>query len=111
MTRRDFIAAVGVAGLVASKATASPPFPVHYAKPNPYDAVLRYLDPGSDQFKGEKDAVDLEARLGQIFAAREPPPAALQPWMQRRAEILASRFYALPGKQVRYEIKTATAYY
>ena len=109
MTRRDFIAAIGAAGLV-SKAQASTPFPVHYAKPNPYDAVLRYIDPGADQFTGEKEAADLEARLKRIFAGQEPAPAGLAGWMKRRAKILSSRFYALPDQCVRYEIKTATAY-
>ena len=43
MTRREFVAAVGAVGLVSSRASASKPFPVHYARPNPYDAVLRYV--------------------------------------------------------------------
>ena len=71
MTRRDFIAAIGAAGLVASSAPAATPFPVHYAKPNPFDAVLRFVEPGTDQFTGEKGAADLEARLMRIFAGQE----------------------------------------
>jgi tetratricopeptide (TPR) repeat protein len=89
MTRRHFITAIGAAGLVARQSTAATPFPVHYAKPNPYDAVLRYVEPGSDQFKSEKDAADLEARLAVTHGGR---------------------MYALPNGQVRYEIKTATEY-
>jgi tetratricopeptide (TPR) repeat protein len=108
MTRRDFIAAVSVAGLAVSRAPASTPFPVHYAKANPYDAVLRYVEPGSDQFKGEKDAVELEARLARIFTGREPAPGALQTWVNLHGE---ARFYALPGSQVRYEIKTSSEYH
>ena len=46
MTRREFIAAVSAAGLRPSRAPAATPFPVHYAKPNPYDAVLRYVRSG-----------------------------------------------------------------
>jgi tetratricopeptide (TPR) repeat protein len=111
MTRRDFLTAIGAAGLVASKGSASTPFSVHYAKPNPYDAVLRYVNPGTDQFKGEKEAADFEARLTRIFAGDEPAPPALQPWLNRRAEIRSTRFYALPENQVRYEIKTATEYH
>ncbi len=106
MTRREFIVAVSAAGLVPSK--ASTPFPVHYAKPNPYDAVLRFVDPGSDEFKGEKDAVDLEARLERIFAGRETAPPGLREWVARRNDIVESRFYVLPDAQVRYEIKTKT---
>src|SRR5579863_8937992 len=111
MTRREFIAAVGAAGLVESKASASKPFPVHYAKPNPYDAVLRYVDPGSDEFKGEKDAMELEARLDRMFAGSESAPAGLAPWAERRGGIRAARFYALPEDRVRYEIKMDTEYH
>jgi tetratricopeptide (TPR) repeat protein len=110
MTRRDFIAAASAAGLLPWKASSSTPFPVHYAKPNPYDAVLRYIDPGSDQFKNEKDATELEARLQRIFAGAESAPPGLNAWMDRRAEIRAARFYALPASRVRYEIKTETEY-
>jgi FimV-like protein len=111
MTRRDFIAAVSAAGLLPWKASSSTPFPVHYAKPNPYDAVLRYVEPGSDEFKGEKDAADLEARLERIFAGHESAPAGLNKWMARRGEIRSARFNALPDGRVRYEIKTETEYH
>jgi Flp pilus assembly protein TadD len=90
MTRREFIAAVSAAGLLPSKSSASTPFPVHFAKPNPYDALLRYVDPGSDDFQGEKEAVQLEARLQSLH------PGA--------------RIYALPGNRVRYEIKSGAEY-
>jgi hypothetical protein len=111
MTRRKFIAAAGAAGLLPSKGSAATPFAVHYAKANPYDAVLRYVEPGSDEFPGEKDAMELEARLERMFAGRESAPAGLSAWMARRGEIRAARFYALPGGQVRYEIKTDTEYH
>ncbi len=109
MTRREFMAAVSVAGLLPSR--ASTPFSVRYARPNPYDAVLRYIEPGSDEFKGEKDAMEIEARLDRIFAGREEAPPGLSAWRARRGEILGSRFYALPESQVRFEIKTKTEYH
>jgi tetratricopeptide (TPR) repeat protein len=111
MTRREFIAAVSAAGLLPSRGSASTPFPVHYAKPNPYDAVLRYVDAGSDEFKGEKEAMELEARLERIFAGRDTAPVGLSAWMARRGEIRTARFYALPDSRVRYEIKTETQYH
>jgi tetratricopeptide (TPR) repeat protein len=88
MTRRDFIAAATAAGVISFKSKAATPFPVHYAKPNPYDAVLRYVDPGSDEFASEKAASDLEARLARPN----------------------TRVYALPENRARFEIKTATEY-
>ncbi len=111
MTRREFIAAVGAAGLMPSQASAATPFPVHYAKPNPYAAALRFVEPGNDEFAGEKDAVELGARLERIFAGKETAPPGLGAWVSRRAEIRAARFYALPDRQVRYEIKLDTAYH
>jgi tetratricopeptide (TPR) repeat protein len=111
MTRRDFIAAAGVAGLLPSRNSASTPFPVHYAKPNPHDAMLRYVDAGSDEFTGEKDAVELEARLERIFAGREGAPPGLETWVARRDEIRSACFYALPERRVRFEIKTESAYH
>lgn len=110
MTRREFIAAVSAAGLTPSKA-ASKPFPVHYARPNPYETVLRYVDPGSDEFKGEKDAMELEGRLARIFSGREEAPQGLRTWVPRLSEIRAARFYALPKARVRYEIKTELEYH
>ncbi len=91
MTRREFIAAAAAAGLTPSKGSAATPFPVRYAKPNPYDAVLRYVEPGSDEFAAEKEAVALEARLAAKYAG-------------------TGRFYALPEGHVRFEIKKATEY-
>ena len=111
MTRREFMAAISAAGLAESKVSASTPFPVHYAKPNPYDAVVKYVEPGSDEFKGEKDAVELEARLERIFKGMEAAPPGLSAWMKRRGEIRDARFYALADARVRYEIKTDTAYH
>jgi tetratricopeptide (TPR) repeat protein len=91
MTRREFIAAAAAAGLTPSKGSAATPFPVHYAKPNPYDAVLRHVEPGSDEYAGEKEAATLEARLEAQYAG-------------------SGRFYALPDGQVRFEIKKGTEY-
>lgn len=111
MTRREFIAAVSAAGLRPSPGSAATPFPVHYAKPNPYAAALRYLAPGSDEFKSEKEAAELEARLARIFAGKEASPAGLAAWVARRSEMRAARFYALPEGRVRYEIKAAGVYH
>ncbi|HVW84734.1 MAG TPA: FG-GAP-like repeat-containing protein [Bryobacteraceae bacterium] len=111
MTLREFAAVMAAAGLVPSRSIQAAVFPVRYARANPFDAVLRYADPGSDEFKAEKEAVELEARLGRIFAGKEAAPPELGARIKQRGEIRAARFYALPGGRVRYEIKTAGAYH
>ena len=105
MTRREFMAAMAAAPFVSAKRSgAAPVFPVRFRKPNPYDSVLRYIAPGSDEFKVEKAAVELEARLRRIFAGQETPPAGLRDWVEKRNQIRTARFYALPENRVRYEI-------
>ena len=110
MTRREFIAAVSAAGLTASKSPAAIPFPVHYARPNPYDGVLKFVAAGSDEFQGEKNAVELEARLARIFSGKEACPKELEWWISRRSVIESARFFALPDNRVRFEIKLAGEY-
>jgi tetratricopeptide (TPR) repeat protein len=109
MKRREFLAAVAAAGLTPARATGATAFPVHYKRANPFDAVLRYAEPGTDEFPAEKDALELEARLGRIFARKEAVPKALESWVNRR--VTASRFYALPERRVRFEIRTEGAYH
>ncbi len=109
MTRRQFASAIAAASLMPSARSKAAAFPVHYARANPYDAALRFLEPGSDEFQGEKAAAELEARLRKIFAGQEPAPAGLRQWVAQRERIQAARFFALPANQVRYEIKLADA--
>ncbi|HEY3840149.1 MAG TPA: FG-GAP-like repeat-containing protein [Bryobacteraceae bacterium] len=111
MNRRELLASLIAADVLRWKASGATPFSVHYAKPNPYDAVLRYLESGSDEFKGEKEAVEIEARLYRIFAGQEVTPAGLKAWGDRRREIRDARFFALAHQQVRFEIKTPTEYH
>jgi tetratricopeptide (TPR) repeat protein len=91
VTRREFIAAAAASGLMPASASAKP-FPVHYARASPYDSLVRYVEPGTDGYQGEKPALELEARLAQDFA---------------RAGSGTARFYALPESQVRFEIANA----
>jgi Flp pilus assembly protein TadD len=90
MKRREFLAAITAAGLLPSREAKAAPFPVRYARPNPFDAVLRFAQPGADEFKGEVAAKELEARLA--------------------ATTRGGRFYALPGDRVRFEISAKGEY-
>ncbi len=111
MNRRRFLCSLAAAGLFPWKSVRAAAFPVHYARPNPFDAVLRYIEPGSDEFSGEKAAFALEDRLVRIFAGAESAPPGLSQWTSRRPEIRASRFYALARDRVRYEIRTEGEYH
>ncbi len=94
MTRRQFAAALAAAGLTPSPSPAAIPFPVHFKKANPFDSVLRYVEPGADEFKGEKEAADLEAAVAGKLAGRPG----------------SSRYIALPGDRVRFETRLPGEY-
>ena len=78
------MAAAATGYLLPAHTAAAAPFPLHFAKRSPYDALLRFVEPGTDEFAGEKAAVELERRLAQEFAG--------------------GRFFVLPDSQVRFEI-------
>src|SRR3954470_17329175 len=109
MKRRDFLALAGASLVpfsVPRTARGGSEFAVHFRRANPYEPLLRYVEPGSDEFKSEKAAVELEHRLEQMFQGKEAMPAKLEGWAGRLSQIRAARFYALPENLVRYEIKT-----
>ncbi len=107
MTRREFAAAIGAVTLLPSRRAEASAFPVRYARASPFDAALRYTNPSSDRFECEKAAAEVSARLERIFAGHEPTPPNLSSWVARRSQIVARRFYPLPGNRVRVEIKIA----
>jgi len=99
MTRRDFMAAMaaaGTAGSLPARIQAATPFPLHYARSSPFDTLVHYVEPGTDEFQGEKAAIELEARLARDFSRTEPAATA--------------RFYGLPDSLVRFEISKPTRY-
>src|SRR5258708_1803652 len=93
MNRREFMAAAAASGLLPSRAAAAKPFPIHYARSSPYESLVGYVAPGSDEFTGEKAAIELEASLSRKFAGQGQ-----------------SRFYALPDFKVRFEIASGNEY-
>jgi tetratricopeptide (TPR) repeat protein len=74
--RREFIAALASSGLLHSRAFPSNRYPVHFRKPNPYDAALAHLEPGTDEFPFEKEAQEIETRLAAMLSGRELPLAS-----------------------------------
>ena len=63
MKRREFLAALAATGFVSPKAHASAPFPVTFRQRPAYDSVLAFVEPGLDEFPGEKTATKSKRRL------------------------------------------------
>jgi len=80
MRRRDFFAACAAAPWLGSRAhAASPlpaPFPVKFKQQPPFAAVMALAEPGSDEFPGEKTAIEIEARLAGALRSGDLPVAA-----------------------------------
>ena len=72
MKRRDFLG-VCAAPLFVSRGHAAAPFPVKFKQEPPYASVLAFAEPGTDEFPGEKPAMELEMRLGSALAAGDLP--------------------------------------
>ncbi len=76
MRRRDFFAACAAAPLFSSRGHASAPFPVKFRQEPPWASVMQLAEPGHDEFRNEKAAMEIEARLASALAAGDPPLAA-----------------------------------
>jgi Flp pilus assembly protein TadD len=63
MRRREFLAACAAAPWLAGRAHAASPFPVKFKQQPPFAAVMELVEAGSDEFPGEKIAMEIEARL------------------------------------------------
>src|SRR5437764_1216059 len=87
MHRRRFLASLAAAQAWLSRTWAAP-FPVRFPKPSPYEALAKFIDPGSDEFQCEADAMRTLAGL------HEP----------------GTRFYPLADGVIRYETKSPGEY-
>ncbi len=78
-TRRRFLSSGAAAGLAwswPSRACAAPtPFPVHYRKSTPYEALAAFAEPGHDEFAVEKEAAEITARWEQLLPSGSVPLA------------------------------------
>ncbi len=76
MKRRDFLAACAAAPWLSRQGHAASPFPVKFKRQPPDAAAMAFAEPGTDEFPGEKTAMEIEARLASAVATGEPPLAA-----------------------------------
>src|ERR1700676_2325155 len=75
MNRRQFMGGLAAMALVRPEHCAAAPFPVHFRKASPYEALAQYISPGTDDFAGEKTAMDITARLRRIVGTHSLPLA------------------------------------
>ncbi|MDR3718005.1 MAG: FG-GAP-like repeat-containing protein [Bryobacteraceae bacterium] len=61
--RREFLVAFAAAGAFAAERHVSSAFPVRFRQEPSYASLLRFADPGLDEFPGEKIAMEIEAGL------------------------------------------------
>ncbi|MGJ5815658.1 FG-GAP-like repeat-containing protein [Paludibaculum fermentans] len=66
MKRREFLAGLAAGGLFTSRAHAFAPYPVKFRLAPPYAPALSFVEAGSDEFSGEKAALELEHRLSGV---------------------------------------------
>jgi hypothetical protein len=139
MGRREFLAAIASLGLLPSNSSGSSRYPVHFRKPNPYDGVLEHIEPGTDEFRFEKEAQEIESRLSAMLRGQALPLAndfaggaplanryqpiaegvseaefraggGFEPWIASLGRIRRASFFVLPGNLVRYEIASEGTY-
>lgn len=106
MNRRQFLGTLAAAGLARPRHCAAAPFPVHFRKASPHETLARYIAPGSDEFTGEKSAMELAQALS---SANLPGP--VRRWLESFGAIRNARFFVLPGGRVRYEIAAELEYH
>jgi tetratricopeptide (TPR) repeat protein len=73
--RREFLAAISSCSLVASRGSAWERYPVHLRKPGPYTGALAHIESGTDDFRFEKEAQEIEGRLGAMMTSGSLPLA------------------------------------
>ncbi len=73
MKRREFLTAFAASAVFASKGHASAPFPVKFRQQPPYVPLMELVPPGSDEFPGEKVAMEIESRLHSAMEQGAPP--------------------------------------
>ncbi len=75
VNRREFVAGLAGGALFSEAGHAAAPFPVKLKQPPPYAPLLGLVEPGTDEFPGEKTAMEIEARLRSLVSGGELPLA------------------------------------
>ncbi len=75
VTRRRFFQGAAAAGLLWALPERLYPAPFHvsFPKPNPYESLLAFLEPGHDEFTVEKRAMEITAHLERLVETRSLP--------------------------------------
>lgn len=75
MNRRQFIGSLAGGALIRPRHGAAAPFPVRFRKAGPYEALAAFIEPGSDEFAGEKTAMEIVSILQRLVHDRALPLA------------------------------------
>ncbi|MEO7142238.1 MAG: VCBS repeat-containing protein, partial [Bryobacteraceae bacterium] len=75
MNRRRFLGALAGAAYFRPAMARSAPFPVKFRKQLPYEPLYRFIEPGHDEFSGEKEAFEIAAHLKRLPATGKLPLA------------------------------------
>jgi tetratricopeptide (TPR) repeat protein len=73
MNRRQFLGSVAAAMLAKPHHTSAAPFPVHFRKAGPHEALSRFIQPGGDEFPEEKTAREIASVLRRLMETRTLP--------------------------------------
>jgi Tfp pilus assembly protein PilF len=105
LERRTFLkaacAAPVVSGLLRSPSAYSDPIAQHA----PYLKLAPFIQPGSDQFPEEAQAMEAEAALRQAIVSGKPPVNA--EWRESLGTIRRVQCFVLPGDRVRFEVASS----
>ena len=73
--RRQFLLGTSVAGLAGRlpELAAAAPFPVHPRKIYPYEQLFSFIEPGHDEFTGERTAAAIVDVLDKLIGSRALP--------------------------------------
>src|ERR1041385_226741 len=78
VTRRRILQGA-VAGTLAwmlpQPALTAAPFPIRLRKKLPYESLFEFIEPGHDEFAGEKTAAEITGHLDQLLKVRSLPLA------------------------------------